>query len=395
MFIGLSLLIGLSFLLPAAVVAKSIPFSIASKDRLTQLTGQIDLPDSSGSKSFPLILLVGGTHLFDRDYDFGNSNTDSDLLFRELSQKLTSKGFAVARYDYRGIKCNKRTAKACPGCKSHEEFMAYFVKTCIDNSIRRTVTVQTTRDDIETVYNFAKSQTFIKSHQIYIIAHSEGTLHVAHLVNEKRLDPKAILFWGFVSESPKDMFKWQWTDRSLTSLLQSYGLKRGDNLTNELISAQCEKLKIPDVQCKDMMSPKGYFTSHELSEQIDAQYEILRSEALSHAESEPFHYVWSQYGAVFSTYNWWQMWFLDQVPNIESLLNYRGKISFVNGTIDMATPADRELSMVEAMRQRFKSKIRIHKVPGVGHGLGPNPASGPILEDSMSLLLSEVEWLAR
>lgn len=388
-----AMFISLTLVLPTAVFAKSIPFSIPSKDRLTQITGQIDLPDNDNSKSFPLIVLVGGTHLFDRDYDFGSSDTDKDLLFRELSKNLTTKGFAVARYDYRGIKCNRRTVEPCPNCKTHEEFMTYFAKKCIDNSVRSSVTVQTTRDDIEAVYNFAKSQSFIIPHRSSIVAHSEGTVHTAHLVKDRKIDPKAILFWGFVAESPKEMFKWQWTDRSLSNLLKSYGLKRGDNLTNEAISLQCQKMNIPKTQCDELISPKGYYTSKELEYQVDAQYEVTRSEALSHPETEAFKYVWAEYGVVFSSYNWWQMWFSDEVPNISGIFDFPGKMSFINGTIDMATPSGRELSIVKNNNTKFKNKIHINEVPDVGHGLGPNPANGPISENSMNLLLREVNWL--
>lgn len=385
--------ISLSLTLPSMASAESIPFSIPSKDKLTQITGQIDLPDAKKSKSFPLVVLVGGTHLFDRDYDFGNSDTDKDLLFREISKKLTSRGFAVARYDYRGIRCNKRTVQPCPTCNSQDEFMRYFVNACIDNSIRSTVTVQTTRDDIESVYNYSKAQPFVAAQKNFIIAHSEGTVQIAHLVNERKIDPKAILFWGFVAESPKEMFKWQWTDRSLSSFLNSYGLKRGENLTNEAISFQCQKMNIPKPQCKDQLSPKGYYTPSDIQNEVEAQYEVVRSEALSHSDSEAFKYVWANYGATFSSYNWWKMWFSDEIPNINGIFDYHGKISFINGTIDMATPSGRELMIVKSNKEKFKSQIHINEVAGVGHGLGPNPASGPISESSMSLLLKELDWL--
>lgn len=388
-------MINIALLLPFTAIAKSIPFSISTKDNLSQINGQIDLPETGKLNSFPLVLLVGGTHLFDRDYDFGNSNTDKDLLFRELSKKLTSKGFAVARYDYRGIKCNKRTVNKCTTCKTHEEFMNYFVKSCIDNSIRSTVTIETTQDDIESVYNFTKSQPFVSPHKNLIIAHSEGTIHIAGLVKKRKINPKAILFWGFVAESPQEIFKWQWMDRSLSNLLQTYGLKHGENLTNEAISLQCKKMNLTEKQCQEIKSPRGFYTTEELKNQIKDQYEDLRSEALSHSDTDSFKYVWSEYGAIFSSYNWWKMWFSDGKANINKLYDYSGKISFINGTIDMATPSARELSIVKSNKINFKNKIRINEVPGVGHGLGINPATGPITESSMSLILSEVDWMSR
>jgi hypothetical protein len=383
----------ISNLSDAQTPSKRVNFSIKTSDSITSIQGQIDLPTAVvGSTSKPpVVVMVGGTGLFDRDYLWGISGTERDLLFKEFAKSLNQMGIAAARYDYRGVKCNIISMPACPDCKTEVQRLAYFRKTCFDEEIRKSVTPITTQQDALEVYKYVQSYEGIDPSKIVVLAHSEGTIHVSRLVGQKAIAPHALLMLGAVAESPQSIIHWQAVDREVEDMFAKFDLNSGGTVTNAEIDTVCENSPGDAEKCKeDWRSSSGNWTKQSFREHCErVNYAPAKAEALQHADHDP--YVDS--GIVMASYAWWKMWFTDNRTTLPDLFGFPGKISFNNGEIDSQTPGERELGLVEENRAQFKAAIRANLYRGVGHGFGEHPTFGPVNEHSWKKILEELNWL--
>ncbi|WP_413578134.1 hypothetical protein ACLVWU_06285 [Bdellovibrio sp. HCB290] len=388
------LLLSILLLPQASWAMKSVPFAIPSADRQTVLTGEIDFPDTEFGEPLPAIILVGGTGLFDRDYYFGNSGTEVDFLFRDLAKKATGNGFAVVRFDYRGVLCNQRTAPACPSCKTDLEVRQNYAQHCIDNKVRETVTPNSIRDDIVSIYNFVLKDPAVDSRRVILLAHSEGTVHASYLVHEKRIQPRGLLYVGAVGDSPKSLIQWQATDihgKIATLLWWPMDSNKDRSISNGEVSSSCRLMGIPETACATLLSPVGQWTEDSLKYRLEQEYQVALRDALAQADQAPFYSENTDLGVVFASYAWWKMFFVDTTDVASLLRNYSGKVSISNGEIDISTPGNRELPFFEKLNRG--EQVRINLLKGKGHSLGPHKQVGPIPEESFQHLMTEAHWI--
>ena len=220
--------------------AKLVEFSLPTKDGLSTLTGEIDFPDQA--QIAPLVIMVPGTGLFDRDVLFGHSGTDRDFVFKDLSKSLNAVGVATLRFDYRGVHCNSRVNPPRTDC--------------VDNNIRKTVTPENIEDDILQLYSYGSHFSGIDSAKVGIFAHSEGTLHIARLVGSQRINPKTITFMGMLAESPIGIIHYQMVDRQVDMLFAADADHDGI-LTNQEIQTACDESHVSQEICNKLKSPSG------------------------------------------------------------------------------------------------------------------------------------------
>ena len=89
--------------IPPLPNVKTEQFEIATRDGRTRLRGQIDLPCLHPGPRYPAVLIANGGWFMDRDGFMGSSGTERDLVYRDLAKYFLSAGFAVVRYDNRGV----------------------------------------------------------------------------------------------------------------------------------------------------------------------------------------------------------------------------------------------------------------------------------------------------
>ena len=396
------LLLALLCLIPTgrAAAMDRVDFSLPSDDGRTHITGEIDLPDAAKTCQdcrYPLVVMVPGSGLFDRDGLFGTTGTDRDFMFRDLAQSLAAAGIASLRYDYRGISCNQRTAPPCPDCTADQRVKSY-VTHCLDNAVRSTVTMANIDDDIALVYHYGASQPQIDPSRVVLLAHSEGTLHAARLVGAGRLSPKGLLLIGMLAESPEGIIKWQMVDRQLRIL--DWSTSHNGVLTNDDIKAGFVKDPyFADLGYKvdNLLSPTGSWTRESLLAALTKQYEGVVQDALAHADDAPYATaVPGQTGleVVLASYAWWKDWFTDQTPAVDLLRNYPGEIVAHNGDNDSQTPGVREFSVLDQAAPDFVEPPRAVLHPGVGHGLShASPLLGPIDPAIKQQIIGDLEAL--
>jgi hypothetical protein len=324
--------------------AATLPFSIPTEDGATSLTGEVDLPIglskcAEKGTQVPAVVMVPGTGQFDRDVDFGTSGTDKDLLFKQLAEALTAHGIAVVRQDYRGVHCNGHSMKK----KSENVFDA-----CIEKKVRKNVSPEQMRSDFFQVYDHAANLPCIERSQITVFGHSEASFHVAHLVQQKKISPRALVFMGMVAESPKSLVHWQAVERTVGKLMRENGSQDRQALTEKY-----EK-EYADTVAREMAQP---------DEKVHADF-------------------WS--------YKWWKMWWSDETRVVDQLKDYPGEIVAHLADEDTSVSGPRQQEILRAETPKFKIPPKIVMHSGKGHSLGSDGLRGPISPDSFKLVVDDI-----
>ena len=364
-------LLALLLTAPFAAKAASQEFRLNTKDGLSHIRGQIDIP-VCGNAPFPMVLMVAGTGLFTRDTYFGRSHTDRDFLFSDLSQKLNQACVATVRFDSRGVLCD---------LKSKAE-----ITKCVDQKVRGQVTDQTNLEDIQTVYDFAVNQASLDKRNLILLGHSEGTLNISRLIAKKTVETKAIMFIGGITESAQGILHWQISDR-FAAWTMAMDSNQDGVLTNEEIKAGYATSRLNgSFPLEVLLSPKGSWTSAEIAASFEENYKSATLEAQSHKPLEPY----MQNGVVFSAYQWWQSWFTNYTSVLENLKNFTGPIEYHNGDIDTQAPGLRENAILQSSLLDMKSRPRFVIHPGKGHGLSNDPLYGPIDEEIAAGIVAKI-----
>lgn len=351
--------------------ASVVEFQAKSKDGLAQIYGEIDVPDCE-LKSYPVAMIVGGTGLLSRNGFFGKSHTDRDLLFKDLAGRLAKTCVATVRFDYRGVKCD---------LTSKDE-----ITRCVDQDLRAGVTDETMLDDIQTVYDVASSSPLLDPSRIALIGHSEGSLNISRLIARKSIRPRALLFFGGVTESAKTILHWQVAERPVEWMFEMDS-DHDQVLTNDEIKSGYAKSHFNGVvPMEALLNPDGVWKRSELAQRYEQVYQQLSDTSLAKSDTEP--YVLN--GVVFSSYKWWKRWFTDDVMVLDNLKEFSGPIEYHNGTIDSQTPGLRELEYLTTYSGDMVSRPTFVLHPDKGHGLSSDPLYGPIDEDIAD---SMVNWL--
>ncbi len=367
----------LSILLPLTSFAKSVDFSLPTKDGLSHISGQIDRPET-GKKNYPTVFIIGGTGLFYRNGYFGRSGTERDYIFSDLSKRFVAAGFVVVRFDYRGVSCDLVDQAA--------------ILKCLDQNIRGRVSDETILDDIQVVYDHVLAQAFVNQKKIFVLGHSEGSLNISRLVALGRLQPAGILFIGGVVESAKSMVHWQIVDRSVD---WAFEMDENNNgiLTNGEITTQFAKSKFHgNFPLTNFLSPIGYWTKEGLTATLELGFDQLTRVSLAQSDDA----IYLSNGLVFSSYKWWKRWLQDDTSVLANLSAFEGPIKYHNGDIDSLTPGRREKLALDSTKISMKSKPLFELHLGKGHGLGSDMFYGPVDESIANEIVSDIQaWASR
>lgn len=367
-------------------------FRIPTRDGRARLSGQVDLPPSGGTAPCPFVLMVPGGWFMDRDGYMGRSGTDRDLIYRDLGNDLLRAGFAVVRYDNRGVRCNERTMPPCPAGGSEPEASRHYLNACVDTDARRTVTVQTQTDDVEDVWAFAARHPRLDPTRTLVWAHSEGGLNVARLIGRGRIDPRGVQFVGATTGSPVSVGRWQIIERSVDYLmgLDEDGDGRVTQADVRRRSPGDPVFEAVGTAQEVLAAPGDGWTRQTLHDHFTAGYERLKAEAFAKPDDAP--YPGGDFQLVAASNDWWKQWFADETPLIDHLAGYHGRASFHIGEIDAQNPGKRQLAFGESRIKAgvFARPPRLVFHEGRGHALRTGePVAGPMDEAAKACLVAE------
>lgn len=359
-------------------------FSLTTADAISTLNGEIEFPSYSGSK-FPLVVMIPGTGLFDRDVDFGNGNTDKDLIFKTIAGELVKSGFAVLRYDYRGVKCNKRTMQQAPTDLDAKEKLLRFFDLCVDHAVRGSVTPENAREDINTIYRFGELNRRVDASRIIVFGHSEGSLNLSYLIGSGSIQPAGAVFMGGLAESLASVIRWQYIDRIVDTVF-AMDSNHDEKVSNDEIRENHKASALNNAPIADLLSPTGFWLREDLHQVRVALYEKEKADALSKPDNMPF----PSEKYVQGSYRWWKMFFQDETPVISLLKNFKKQVIYINGTRDAQTDFARQRRAIEQFASMFEIPPKIKRIKNTGHGLGSDPIFGPPTKRSVREIVRSI-----
>jgi Alpha/beta hydrolase family len=338
------------------VEQKGLSFAVPSADG-TIINGQIDFPAGyTPGQRIPIVVMVHGTGLFDRDAKFGKSGTDADKLFLEFSKKLTAQGLGVVRFDRRGVNYGKTGVDR------------------INPAISGSTTVQTQWQDLQAVYEQALKTVKADAKCIAIFGHSEGMANIGLLATHDDRAPALVVGMGGLLESPKTVFKWQLSGRDAYSLRKMD--TNGDGITTNA-EVEANWMNTPSAVFNTkapFIHPNGQWTGEDIKAVLEAQgayYEQAKTTALAMDDAAPYPNA----KRPMAQYSWWKHWYQDDTPVAQNLANWNSKFIFYNGDIDSQVVATRQKKAIEAhLKGRAVQKV----MPGLGHSLGHHVLLGPM-----------------
>jgi uncharacterized protein len=144
-----------------------------------------------GKGPFPGILLVPGSGAADMNETAGfiriDNQTGSKIYpaaqpFWQISQYLSERGFAVLRYDKRGVGANY---------------------TILDSNVWGNITTNDLIQDSTKALNVLIQQPEVDPEKISIIGHSEGTLYAPRVAIDNSTKVKNIILMGILAQNPR------------------------------------------------------------------------------------------------------------------------------------------------------------------------------------------------
>jgi len=131
-----------------------------------------------GKGPFPAVLLIPGSRAIDMNYTVKNIK-----LFWTEENYLSERGFAVLRYDKRGIGANF---------------------AILDKNVWGNTTVNDLTHDAERALNVLMQQHEVDPKRISIIGHSEGTVITPRVAIDNSTKVKSIILMGTVAQNFRD-----------------------------------------------------------------------------------------------------------------------------------------------------------------------------------------------
>ncbi|HZI71065.1 MAG TPA: alpha/beta fold hydrolase, partial [Nitrososphaeraceae archaeon] len=152
---------------------------------------QITYP-AIGKGPFPGVLLIPGSGIADKNETLGlvhksGPNPTTPLLL--IAQYLSDRGFAILRYDKRGVGANH---------------------TILDTNVWGNVTADALIQDSNKALNVLMQQPEVDHERISIIGHSEGTIYAPRVAIDNPTKVKNIILMGTLAQNPvKDLYYYQ------------------------------------------------------------------------------------------------------------------------------------------------------------------------------------------
>ncbi len=365
---------------------------LSSNDGVTQLRGVLELPDGAGANLGAMLMVPGGWFA-ERDGFMGDSYTEADLMFRRIAHRVVNKGFAVVRYDNRGVLGNELTAGITKDSTDPVGDTEHYLSACIDQHVRGTVTPESLVEDVATFYDFMTQHQSIDSAKTIVFAHSEGGLHVARLIDDRHFAAKGIVLANTITTSPLEAMKWQLVDRYVAEVL-SWD-RNGDGCVDaEDVALGYSTSYFPDVGLSEAdLKPEGCsWTYSQLHAHFTSKYEKGRDETLAIEDSVPFPLDGGGgLGFVAASHRWMKQWYLDDRSVLSLLSKYTGEIAFHFGGSDRQMSTQNEINHIREVAPQMASAPRFVEHKTRGHAFSSSkPVAGPMDEEAEEILVDEI-----
>lgn len=323
---------------------------------------------AAGKGPFPGVLLIHGSGANDKNETLGyvhKNGPEPTKPFWQIAQYLSERGFAVLRYDKRGIGANYT----------------------IDQNVWGNATVNDLIRDAEKALNILTLQPEVDPNRISIIGHSEGTIITPRVAIDNPTKVKNIILMGTAAQNLiRDILHYQVVDLNL-----EYATQVLDKNYTGFISIQ----QIPNdpllgpylVQPSLLDTNNTKVIINSLTEKFGTTGHVsiqkqIRPELMKYYENETAFNL-SECNDVRGC----PVWFRSE-SNLIPTLSIIGNISksagilLLNGENDSATPVQQTFLLQQRLTDVNHPDHTLRTYPNLGHFFSPSPQwfaeSGPI-----------------
>jgi uncharacterized protein len=330
-----------------------------------QTNAQLTIP-AVGSGPFPGVLLVAGSGAV----DMNETLSPDSKPFWQIAQYLSERGFAVLRYDKRGVGANSQI---------------------IDYNIWGNVTFDDLKHDAETALSVLTQQPEVDPSKITLIGHSEGTIIAPRIVIDQENKPNAttiknIVLMGSAATTMADLAYYQ-----KVGIVLEYMHQMLDKNGTGSISVE-QAIQDPLVG-RFVVANFGNDTTTTSSIDIDRQVKPL-------LEKELEEFTKADVNARCDNPEGCPIWFnsaVDLEPNLSVIGNLSKSTSvlMLNGENDPLTPVQQSFLLHQRLTEVDHPDHTLITYPGLGHTFAISPqwstGLGPIEQNVLSDLS---RWLS-
>lgn len=327
---------------------------------------QLTIP-AVGNGPFPGVLLVAGSGAV----DMNETLSPESKPFWQLAQYLSERGFAVLRYDKRGVGANSQI---------------------IDYNVWGNLTFNDLKNDAEIALGVLIQQPEVDRNKISLIGHSEGTIIVPRIVIDQEENKtsstttiKNIVLMGSAATTMADLAHYQKVGIALEYMHQVL-----DKNDTGFISVQ-EAIKDPLVG-RFIVANFGNNTAIEFIE-IESQVKPLLEKALE-------EFTQADVNARCDNPEGCPMWFNSAVslePNLSVIGNLSKSTSvlLLNGENDPLTPVQQSFLLQQRLTEVDHPDHALITYPGLGHTFAISPQWSTGLGPIEQYVLSDLHtWLS-
>jgi uncharacterized protein len=330
-----------------------------------QTNAQLTIP-AVGDGPFPGVLLVAGSGVV----DMNETLSPDSKPFWQIAQYLSERGFAVLRYDKRGVGANSQI---------------------IDHNIWGNLTFDDLKNDAEIALDVLTQQREVDPNKITLIGHSEGTIIVPRIaidqVNKTSATTtfKNIVLMGSAATTMADLANYQ-----KVGVVLDYMHQVLDKNGTGSIAVQ-EAIQDPLVG-RFVVANFGNDTATEFID-IERQVKPLLEKALE-------EFTNADVNARCDNPEGCPMWF-NSALNLEPNLSVIGNVSqstsilMMNGENDPLTPVQQSFLLEQRLTEVDHPDHTLITYPGLGHTFAISPqwstGLGPVEQNVLSDLHT---WLS-
>jgi len=329
-----------------------------------QTNAQLTIP-AVGNGPFPGVLLVAGSGVV----DMNETLSPDSKPFWQIAQYLSERGFAVLRYDKRGVGANSQI---------------------IDYNIWGNLTFDDLKHDAEIALGVLTQQPEVDPNKINLIGHSEGTLIVPRIVIDQvnktnSTTIKNIVFMGSAATTMADLAHYQ-----KVGIVLEYTHQVLDKNGTGSFSVQ-QAINDPLVG-RFIVANFGNDTATEFID-IDRQVKPLLEKTLE-------EFTQADVNARCDNPEGCPTWFnsaVDLEPNLSVIgnLSQSTRVLMLNGENDPLTPVQQSFLLEQRLTEVDHPDHTLITYPGLGHTFAISPqwstGLGPVEQNVLSDLHS---WLS-
>jgi alpha-beta hydrolase superfamily lysophospholipase len=331
-----------------------------------QTNAQLTIP-AVGNGPFPGVLLVAGSGVV----DMNETLSPDSKPFWQIAQYLSERGFAVLRYDKRGVGANSQI---------------------IDYNIWGNLTFNDLKNDAEIALGVLTQQPEVDSSKITLVGHSEGTLIVPRIVIDQEENKtnstttiKNIVLMGSAATTMADLAYYQ-----KVGVVLEYMHQVLDKNNTGSISAQ-EAIKDPLI---------GRFIIANFGNDTSTEFIDIKRQVKPLLENTLEEFTQADANARCDNPEGCPMWFnsaVNLVPNLSIIGNLSKSTSvlMLNGENDPLTPVQQSFLLEQRLTEVNHPDHTLITYPDLGHTFALSPqwstGLGPIEQNVLSDLHA---WLS-